>query len=245
MLAAFVTGSYTTSEILLAIGTNIVAAGLVLALLRIFMADTEEVVFLAAQELATTGALEGGPKLLLRSIHGFSDAVSMIAKARRVDLMGYTLDGLLAEAQKSIIDCLRRGGRIRILLVGKDTGADALMRQHSAHPQTTHHVAGSIGILDAVRSAVGVDVSARLEARQVDWIRSCGLCLIYDRNRDRVPAYGRIEIYPPDYRSSPGDRPVFVLHGDTEWSRYYAGQFQSLWERGEVLTPPTTRPALR
>ena len=153
--------------------------------------------------------------------------------ADEIDLLGYTFVGFIDELRTSILERLRQGARIRILLVDPTTIAGKLMMQQNPH---TKYPCDVRIVLDRYEEIKGQEACANMELRLLRWIPSCSMVIL---NGSKESGRMKIGIYPLAYSTRMDERAYFSLaRGDDQrWYPVFLAQYNKLWERAKPYDP--------
>ena len=159
--------------------------------------------------------------------------------AQSVDLLGYTLSSLLKQFREPLVDAIRRGTRVRILLVDATGEAGEIMRHHSnkAHMVDREARAG-LEFAQDIERQVRRDNNSRgtVEVRLISWIPSCNMIVV---KGDQEGDVAKVGINPPSYRRPAQGRRNLILSRSEHPQdfEYFTSQFDALWnDDGEKLT---------
>ena len=131
-------------------------------------------------------------------------------------------------------------GRLGVIAARQGRTADAQeITIQLAEPETDHDVERTVNRLRFIKKILiekGVD--PKIKVRTIDWIPSCSL-YIFGTQEKNNRSYGwmQVEIYPPNYRTYSGNRPIFSLNNqeDYSWFEYFKKQFDKLWDLGKEI----------
>lgn len=204
-----------------------VLAGATLATLGLVAAGTLRVRLQLADVAAALAAGRPSADRLLTS--STSGADIDLAGATDIRLAGVTLSRTLRNQLPGLRDCLRRGGTVRVAVIGEQAIAEAARR--SAVPDApeifTHRLAASLDLLAALAAEAG---PGRLQVRRLDFVPGHGLVVI-----DPAGPAGRLHVDLYSHRFG-ADEPTLALRAvrDPAWYRHFLAEFDHLWSAGSL-----------
>lgn len=222
------------SAAVLGIGASLVATGLTFVILSAFLLDRDHEVLDRLEELSSPS---GGIALHSRQQAGLTPLLDALRTATEARALGYALDRFVDDAETELLNFLIKGGSARLLVVRSGGKAEAAVRAIADSEHYLNRVHRTLAALERVRQAAP---GAKIEVRSVDWNPSCALYFASGRMADLL----QVEIYPPNYNTSPGARPTFVLDASSEWYEFFDSQFEQLWAVSATWPPPTQLPQL-
>lgn len=154
--------------------------------------------------------------------------------AKSAYFCGYSLDRLVSESEKIIHDCLKNGCETRFLIVSPNGEGNKLMKKCTKF-RPIHQVQFTINGLKRIKDDLTrKGFSPNLQIRYIDWIPSCALYIVNEK--EGINNIMQVEIYPPCFDTTAGIRPVFSLsenkNNESEWYNFFSKQFDSLWNQG-------------
>ena len=160
----------------------------------------------------------------------FPDPSKLWEESLDVWIIGATQSMTISHNYPQLQGILRRGGRIRILLLDPDGEAHKLVPIQKYHPIKANEVQSKIrASLDRLRDLSQLSTD-RCEVRVLDYPLPFN---IYALNIDR--AGGRVFVEYQSIKMDPGDLPKVTFgKEDGYWFEYYLTQMANIWELGQL-----------
>jgi hypothetical protein len=170
---------------------------------------------------------------------------SQFKGAQQIDMCGVTLTSTINKQFSNIRELIRRGGRIRILIIDPNSLAPAMSAARSEATEDVGYyqkrIAATFEDLKFLNRSYQSgelfnEKSSRgcLEIKLLGYAPSFGL-VSFNKNRSNGEIV--VEIYP--HMSGYSSAPTFNLtpHRDGEWYKYFVEQFDEMWELGKPWQP--------
>ena len=162
----------------------------------------------------------------------------LIEKSSQIDALGYSLRTLIHNRQNSIIDAVKKGAIVRLLLIDPDGKSIEVMQK--IKPQTgikkdiirSQEIA-QLKIQDQIRQST----LGRFEIRVIDWIPSCSLLILNGNTED---GWMEVGYFPPNYKYVVGNKVYVHFSKKKETSRFddYYEEFNDLWATAKTYDLP-------
>jgi hypothetical protein len=234
-------GSDGLQALLLNMSTELAGAVLIFFIVkRVFLLDREDELFKEIQYLKKQIKARFNPIIKEDDIGLEFFLKQQVETAQSIDLLGYNLVRLLRYIREPLVSAVRRGAKVRILLVDRNGEAGRVMSRSTSTPQmmTNDFEAANVFISDVEKklSSDG-DSKGSFEFHLTDWIPSCSMIIIkYGPNK----GIARISIQNPSLRQpAEGRRAIVLPHPEyADDFGYFASQFDALWNRDSYDPAP-------
>lgn len=163
------------------------------------------------------------------------DFEKQLKLARSIDLLGYTQVGFLRQFNSNLMQAIKDGTKVRILLVNNSSLAGDLMRDALRDPSSIDlPLQLTLNYLLDIEKRLkesGAEIVNRLEVRLTSWIPSCNLIILDNGQNGGIMDVGINTLLlnqPPPYPERP-----HLIFGSKEYPTEYAyfkNQFDDLWE---------------
>jgi hypothetical protein len=158
---------------------------------------------------------------------------NLLQSAEELDVLGYTLVGFLGSFRGAVIERVKQGAQVRVLIVDPKSIAGEVIRQNSMAYPYEHYVVAALDHIRYIRDKLSESekrIKGSFELRVINWIPSCALIIV-----DRSKQSGMIDVAvnTPYYRTLPSEgRLHYILEREQEprWFLFYSQQFDRLWE---------------
>ena len=164
---------------------------------------------------------------------------TLLEKATQIDAIGYSLRTLIHNRQNFIIDAVRRGGTVRLLILDPNGKAVEVMKRVKPETGVAKDILRSleiaqIKIQEQIKQAAG---AGRFEIRVIDWIPSCSLLILNGTTED---AWMEVGYFPPNYKYVVGHKVYIQFSKKKEKSRFddYYEEFNDLWTTAKPYDLP-------
>ena len=236
LLLAIYAINYThdsTQSILLNLSTELAGVVIIFFLVnRLFLSDSWD----------TSDRLENLLNRLEKKTHllkGEEDNTTvekLFSGSSKIDLLGYSYINVMRNRQNFIIQLLRDGVQIRLVIVDPEKTAGTLSRENMDVDDLRRDVNVTLSIVANI-SEEAKKYKGKIEVRLINWLPSCGLIIT---DPDSLKGKTWVSIYPI-YPSVPkSEIPHFILtHSEDEyWSKAYSNHFNRLWSKAY---PPSSQ----
>jgi hypothetical protein len=157
-----------------------------------------------------------------------------LSGAKSMYALGYNHEELLRGFRKLLIESIRAGLQVRILLVDPNSAARDLLLANSHRKEwVDQHLENSFQyIAEIMKSIDGSNSRGSLDVRVISWIPSCSLVIL---NHDQDTGIARVAIHPPSINQPPGEsrkRLNLILKQEEcpEEFEYFRTSFEFLWD---------------
>ncbi len=160
-----------------------------------------------------------------------------IGDAKTIDLLGYTLKGLLRDLREPLVQAIIRGAIVRIIVVDVHSTSTKLFEKHTDKPElvASNWITGLQYIKDIrTRLEMVPKVSGRFEVKVTSWIPSNNLVLVNANTEDGILKAG---IHSVTFRQPISDRLTIVIRREKykQAFDFFAKGFDLLWNKDSVV----------
>jgi len=228
-------GGASYGDVLDNFGTGMVTTSVIFFFLRYFLLDRDRESERKLDRLTSiiAGEYDGEAHFLERRTNGVSRIIERLSASKDFVAAGYALNRLLEEAGNELLELVAQGGRVRLMVVSADDTAGQLIRLVSDSRGSTHNVRHTIDLAREIYRTLSRRqiVDPQFELRTLNWIPSTAIYASLATSRRGDPGWMQVEIYPANYNTPPGLRPIFYLseHANDAWFHFFRNQFESLW----------------
>lgn len=224
-------------DITISLAANFLGVGLLFFLVNLFFGlDSDDVIGERLRE--TVESLEKRLSILTDSAESRKrfETERRFESANRIDLLGYSLSGILYKYHSLIAERVKDGAKVRVLVINPKSHAVDVIKENSDENSFTFESDLKIA-LTRMRVANELIVSdtkktkGSFEVRLISWIPSCTLVIV---NAGSGEGKMTVAINSPS-NSQPEDRPYLILdkREHAHWFEYYEKHFDVLWRGGQ------------
>ena len=164
----------------------------------------------------------------------------MIEKSSQIDALGYSLRTLIHARQNSIVNAVKKGATVRLLLINPDGKSIEVMQAIKPQTGIKKDIVRSLEIAqlkiqDQIKRSAAV---GRFEIRVIDWIPSSSLLILNGTTED---AWMEVGYFPPNYKFVVGHKVYVRFSKKKEKSRFddYYEEFNDLWATAKPYELPS------
>jgi hypothetical protein len=173
---------------------------------------------------------------VLRAPTENEDLASVLRDCSEVSLLGMSFSGVLRRSRGHLTELVRKGGKLRLMVVNPMSDACRLIMKNSRVRDTESNIRNALDYAREIAKRTQDERRGSFEVRLLDWIPSCGMILADPKKES---GHVRVTIYPPYLPSPTSDRVHFVLvkNRDKKWYDLYVKQFEQLWGEASPWDP--------
>jgi hypothetical protein len=196
--------------------------------------------YIAWRETSSTTASESGKFTLIASGDSTKQSFRLekyLNGAKTIDLLGYSLKGMLQDLRDPLAQAIIQGAIVRIVVVDITSPSANLLREHSRRPQLllSEWITGLQHISDIQKILSNAPkVSGRLEVKVTSWIPSSNLILINANDENGILKAG---IHSVTFRQPLSDRlSLTIKRKDYPHAfNFFVKGFDILWNEDSVV----------
>jgi hypothetical protein len=140
----------------------------------------------------------------------------LLAGKSDVWLLGESFARVLRADKAHLVECIRAGARLRIMILYPEGKACQLILDNLIVKDIQRNIQNALDYCQDIAKEIHACKKGAIEVRLIDWAPSCSL-IILDPKKEN--GYCRVTIYPPYYSSPISDRAHFILRRgeDNRW----------------------------
>jgi len=233
----------TIQSLLLNLSTELMGAVLIFFIVNwFFMLDSESSLIERVERVLTILEREHSVLLGSKKSRKILDLGERFNSAKQIDLLGYSLYKLFIEHKRYLIQCLKNGTKIRILLVNPEGKAGELISAHKAGAQYYLQWNQSFTILESLqKESISNDKGGGLEIKVIDFIPSCDMIMLdrddYEKGIMKVSINGPYATTTKSNKILDRRHLIFKKRNDPDDFETWLEQFESCWQDGQPWNP--------
>jgi hypothetical protein len=153
----------------------------------------------------------------------------LIEKASHVDALGYSLRTLIHNGQNNLINAVKGGASIRLIVIDPDGKSIQVMKAIKPETGIAKDIIRSLEIAQIkIQEQVQQSAVGRFEIRVIDWIPSCSLLIL---NSSSDNALMEVGYFPPNYKKTVGHKLHLYFSKKKDKAQFdeYLEEFNELW----------------
>ena len=162
----------------------------------------------------------------------------VIEKSTQIDALGYSLRTLVHNRQNSIVDAVKKGATVRMLLIDPDGKSIEVVQGIKPQTGIKKDIIRSLEIAQIkIQDQIKQSSVGRFEIRVIDWIPSCSLLILNGTTED---GWMEVGYFPPNYKYAVGHKVYVQFSKKKEKSRFddYYEEFNDLWATAKPYELP-------
>ena len=153
-----------------------------------------------------------------------------ILRSKELLIIGVDLSGDLKQSYAVLMEKLRRGDSVKILLVNPDSSACQVAAMLHFEPMSSNEKQSIVRRTLRICKELKKQTSGELEVRLTDCVPTFGGFLV---NNDTSDSVLYLKLYR--YRSYDGNKPILIFHSyDDYWYPFFKGEMITLWNDSTV-----------
>lgn len=202
---------------------------------QLFLLDRDEELPKAIKNLTARVNEQFSPLMMSDNVTQlFIDEKFFLNSAESIDVVGYNLVGMIRHLRTIFGEAVRKGVKVRIIVVDRNSTAAEMLCKHSDKPQMiSDDMRNVLDFIHDIEQNIknGPKPKGTFEVRQTSWLPSCAMTIIrYKTDNDGI---ARITIHPPSFRlPARGRRALMLRKRDyPDDFEYFSAQFEGLWQK--------------